>query len=87
MGVSHCVPFSTFFVEKSMSIRKEDIDIDNPFNNFKSVFGMCFSWNRLFWNAGKENWKRKEHIARLTEFYSKHHPSKVRCVDFLLQTA
>ncbi|KAK8802595.1 hypothetical protein JH06_5261 [Blastocystis sp. subtype 4] len=56
-----------------MSIRKEDLDLDNPFNNFK-----------LFWNAGKENWKNKDHIARLTVFYSKYHPSKLGSISTLL---
>lgn len=36
--------------------------------------------DRLLWNAGKENWKNKEHIARLTAFYSKYQPSKVLSV-------
>ncbi|KAK8818793.1 hypothetical protein WA538_004098, partial [Blastocystis sp. DL] len=56
-----------------MSIRKEDLDLENPLNNLK-----------LFWNAGKENWKKKEHIARLTVFYSKYHPSKLDSITSLL---
>ncbi len=59
-----------------MSIRKEDIDIENPLNNLKYLL-LCFLKYRLLWNAGKENWKNKEHIARLTAFYSKYQPSKV----------
>ena len=67
-----------FLVKSSqMSIRKEDLDLDNPFNNLKYVFQHSAEITRLFWNAGKENWKKKEHIARLTVFYSKYHPSKV----------
>ena len=65
-----------FIIFKDMSIRKEDIDIENPLNNLKYLLH-CFLKNRLLWNAGKENWKNKEHIARLTAFYSKYQPSKV----------
>ena len=59
-----------------MSIKKEDLDLDNPLNNFK-LFFISDCYYRLLWNAGKESWKNKEHIARLTVFYSKHHPAKV----------
>lgn len=59
-----------------MSGTKEEIDLSNPFGGFK--YGMKKNVNcRQLWSSSKENWKNKEHIARLTLFYTKNHPSKV----------